>query len=60
MLTFPIGNGNFTNIAAFCLEPQEKRFTRDENVTIDEVLAYFPRRNKKVDTLLKVRPFLTI
>lgn len=57
MLIFPIENGNFTNIAAFCLEPEEKKLSRHDKVTLEEMLSYFPRRNAKVDTLLKVRDF---
>lgn len=61
ILTFPIGSGKLTNIAAFCVEPRQNRFGRNHKVTMDELLSYFPGRNAKVDAMLKVRrlnPFL--
>lgn len=54
VLIFPIEHGKFVNIAAFCVEPDEKRFRRDEKVTLEQLLSYYPGRNSKVDTLLKV------
>lgn len=54
VLIFPIEHGTFTNVAAFCLEPEQKRLGRANEVTMDELLSYFPRRNTKVDTLLRV------
>lgn len=55
ILIFPMENGTLVNIAAFCLEPEQKRFGRDEKVTLEQLLSYFPGRNSKVDSLLKVR-----
>lgn len=54
MLIFPIDHGKYVNIAAFCVEPEEKRFKRDEKVTLEQLLSYYPKRNSKVDALLKV------
>jgi salicylate hydroxylase len=54
ILIFPMENGTLVNIAAFCIEPEQKRFGRDEKVTLEQLLSYFPGRNAKVDTLLKV------
>jgi hypothetical protein len=54
MLIFPIEHGKYVNIAAFCVEPEEKRFKRDEKVTLEQLLSYYPERNSKVDALLKV------
>ncbi len=55
VLTFPIGSGTLTNIAAFAMEPDWKRKGREYKVREEEVLGYFPERNDKVDTLLHVR-----
>ncbi|GAM44081.1 hypothetical protein TCE0_060r19415 [Talaromyces pinophilus] len=54
MLIFPIDHGKYVNIAAFCVEPEEKRFKRDEKVTLEQLLSYYPKRNSKVDALLKL------
>lgn len=54
VLIFPIEHGKFVNIAAFSREPEEQRYTREEKVTLEEILSHYPRRNAKVDTLLKV------
>ena len=54
MLIFPMENGTLVNIAAFCVEPEQKRFGRDEKVTLEHLLCHFPGRNSKIDTLLKV------
>lgn len=55
ILIFPIEHGTLVNIAAFCVEPEQKRFKRDEIVTLEQLLSYYPGRNSKVEELLKVR-----
>ncbi|KAK9419041.1 putative salicylate hydroxylase [Seiridium unicorne] len=52
ILTFPILGGDVINIAAFCVEPEYKRLGRDAKLTKDDILAYFPRRNKTADMML--------
>jgi salicylate hydroxylase len=54
ILIFPIDNNTSVNVAAFCMEPEQKRLGRTSAVTLDELLSYFPGRNAKVDALLKV------
>ncbi|KAH8884882.1 putative salicylate hydroxylase [Thozetella sp. PMI_491] len=54
VLTFPIGNGSLTNIAAFAMEPDWKRLGRDHKTREEDVLSYFPGRNTKVDTFLRL------
>ncbi|KAK5993492.1 Salicylate hydroxylase-like protein [Cladobotryum mycophilum] len=54
ILIFPIEDDKFTNVAAFCMEPEQRRLGRTVKVTMDELLSYFPGRNAKVDTLLKL------
>lgn len=54
ILVFPIDNGEFTNIAAFCVEPIHVKKDRDHIVTEEELLAHFPGRNATVDRLLRV------
>lgn len=54
VLVFPIDNGEFINIAAFCVDLEHTKKGRDHIVTLDEVRSYFPGRNQKVDHLLEV------
>jgi salicylate hydroxylase len=55
ILTFPIWGGDWVNVAAFASQPERKRVERDSKLTLEEVLSYFPGRNKTVDAFLQVR-----
>lgn len=57
VLTFPIERGKYVNIAAFAVEPREKRFARDERLTLEQLLSYYPQRNAKVHKLLEVSQY---
>lgn len=57
VLIFPIDNNTTTNVAAFCMVPDQKKFSRDDNVTMEELLGHFPERSSKIDTILKARVF---
>lgn len=54
ILTFPIHGGNIINIVGFCVEPEYKRLGRGAKLTKEEILVYFPRRNKTADGMLQV------
>lgn len=54
VLVNPIEGGEWTNIAAFAVEPEYTRTGRDHVVTVEEVLDYFPGRSSTIDKILKV------
>lgn len=54
ILVFPIDSGEFTNIAAFSVEPVHTKKGRDHVVALEEILSYFPGRNDRIDRLLRV------
>ncbi|UNI24669.1 hypothetical protein JDV02_010400 [Purpureocillium takamizusanense] len=54
LLIFPIEDSTLTNVAAFCIEREQKKLSRASKVTMDELLGYFPGRNAKVDALLRL------
>lgn len=54
VLTFPIAGGAFVNIATFAVEPEWKRMGREYKPTKEDILAYFPGRNKTVDAMINV------
>jgi salicylate hydroxylase len=59
ILTFPIWGGQWVNVAAFGDEPERKRLGRDSKPSREEILSYFPERNKSVDAFLQVRLLIT-
>ncbi|KAH8657925.1 hypothetical protein BX600DRAFT_514464 [Xylariales sp. PMI_506] len=54
ILTFPIAGGKFINIACFCVEPEWKRLGRDYKPTKEDILKYFPERNKTADAMIQM------
>jgi salicylate hydroxylase len=54
ILTFPIEKGKWINIATFYNDPELRRKDREYKPTKDEILAFFPDRNKTADTMLNV------
>lgn len=55
MLTFPMLGGDLINIAAFCIETEYKRLGRNVKLSKEDILKYFPDRNKTADCMLQVR-----
>ncbi|KAK8096534.1 FAD/NAD(P)-binding domain-containing protein [Apiospora kogelbergensis] len=56
VLVFPIEQGRSINIASFCFEPERQKndLGRPPRPTKESILAYFPGRSERVDTLLNL------